>query len=343
MTKNKVSKIYKEDSIRPDNLMKKQAELFASDVRRLLRHKNDFMDVSCPACTSWNSTKAFEKNELTYVFCSDCETMYLNPRPTSDILEMYYTTSENYAFWNEYIFPASENARRENIFQPRAVKIADICLRNGIESGTLLEVGAGFGIFCEEIKKLGIFQRVIAVEPTPGLAETCRNKGLEVIEKPIEQVQFEKNEFNVIVTFEVIEHLLSPKEFILSCSSCLANDGLLVITCPNVKGFDIEVLGSLSNSVDVEHLNYFNPKSLSHLIEECGLEVIEILTPGKLDAELVRKKIQSGEFDVSSQLFLKQVLVDEWDEVGEKFQTFLSDNLLSSHMWLVARKPSIRT
>lgn len=28
-----------------------------------------------------------------------------------------------------------------------------------------MDVGAGFGTFCEEVKKLGIFDRVVAVEP----------------------------------------------------------------------------------------------------------------------------------------------------------------------------------
>lgn len=340
MTKMKSSNTFKEDDIRPDDLMQGQGERFAADVRRLLTYQDEFIDVPCPACGSRISNKAFEKYELTYVVCSDCNTMYVNPRPTSEILDMYYATSENYAYWNKYIFPASEKKRRDKIFRPRADKLADICARNGIKNGVLVEVGAGFGIFCEEIQRLGIFQRVIAVEPTPDLAETCRTKGLEVIEKPIEQIHFEPNEINVIATFEVIEHLLSPMDFLLSCASTLEDKGLLVITCPNVKGFDIEVLQSLSDSVDVEHLNYFNPKSLSHLVKECGLEILEIFTPGKLDAELVRKKILSGEFDASSQPFLKQVLVDEWAKVGENFQEFLSDNLLSSHMWLVARKPS---
>lgn len=318
--------------------MQGQAERFAADVRRLLQHKDDFVDVPCPACGSENASKAFEKYELTYVVCSDCDTMYINPRPTPAILEMYYSTSENYRYWNKYIFPASEEARRERIFRPRAERIADICQRNGIENGVLLEVGAGFGTFCEEVQRLGLFHRVIAVEPTPDLAETCRRRGLEVIEERIEKVRIKRDTVDVVVSFEVIEHLFSPRDFLLSCATVLSPGGLLVITCPNVKGFDIAALQALSDSVDVEHLNYFHPASLSHLAGECGFETLEILTPGKLDVELVRKKILAGELDVSSQPFLKQILVDEWERVSDSFQQFLADNMLSSHMWLVMRK-----
>ncbi len=330
----------RENEIRPNSLMKGQAEAFASDIRRLLKNKNNFVHVLCPACRADNTRKAFEKFEMSYVVCLDCETMYINPRPTPEILEMYYASSENYKYWNKYIFPASEQARREKIYRPRAERVVDICQRNRMNTGLLLEVGAAFGTFCEEVKRIGIFKRVIAVEPTPKLAETCRRKGLEVIEKPIEKVHLQIDAIDVVVSFEVIEHLFSPRDFLNSCSSVMQPGGLLVLTCPNVKGFDIVILKALSDSIDVEHLNYFHPESLSHLVEDCGFETLEVLTPGKLDAELVRKKILTGDFDISSQPFLKQILIDEWEKFGNKFQKFLADNLLSSHMWMVARKIS---
>lgn len=330
--------VLRETDIRPESLMQGRAEALAGDIQRLLQYKDDFVDVPCPACGSEDASKAFEKCGLTYLLCSDCETMYISPRPTPEILENYYSTSESYRYWNEYVFPASEEARREMIFYPRACRVVDICYRSSIECGTLLEAGAGFGTFCEEIQRLGIFRRVIAVEPNPYLAKTCRSKGLEVIEKPIEQVRLNDDTVNVVVSFEVIEHLFSPRDFLLSCVSILPPGGLMVITCPNVKGFDIAILQSLSSTISIEHLNYFHINSLSHLIEECGFEILEALTPGKLDAELVRKEILASKLDVSLRPFLKRVLVDDWKEIGGKFQQFLADNLLSSHMWLVARK-----
>ncbi len=331
--------ILKENEIRPEQLMQGQAQAFAADIRRLLQHKSQFVLVPCPACGSEKARQAFEKYGLTFMVCLDCETAFMNPRPTPTILEWYYATSENYRYWNKYIFPASEKSRREKIFRPRAERIVDICQRNNIENGALLEVGAGFGTFCEEVQHLAIFRRVIALEPTPDLAETCCRKGLEVIEKPIEQVHFASNGIDIIASFEVIEHLFSPKDFLLNCANMLSPGGLLVVTCPNIKGFDIVVLQALSDTVDVEHLNYFHPASLSHLVTKCGFETLEVLTPGKLDAELVRKKILAGELNVSSQPFLKQVLIDGWEWAGDNFQRFLADNKLSSHMWLVARKP----
>jgi hypothetical protein len=69
------------------------------------------------------------------------------------------------------------------------------------------------------------------------------------------------------------------------------------------------------------------------------MEVLETFTPGLLDAELVRNKVLEGEFDLSTQPFLKKVLINEWDQHGAAFQAFLMAQGLSSNLWVVGRKP----
>ncbi len=330
--------ILRETEIRPDHLMAEQARRFAADVERLLGRKSEFVPVPCPACGADEPRPTFRKHDLDYVTCPQCATLYISPRPIPEVLEMYYTTSENYAFWNTHIFPASEDARREKIFRPRAQQVAEICTKYGVPRRTLLEVGAGFGTFCEELKSLGLFDRLLAVEPTPGLAETCRSRGIEVIEKPIEHVDLQGAVVDVVASFEVMEHLFAPAEFVKQCARLLARGGLFIATCPNGQGFDVATLQALSNTVDPEHLNYFNPASLSRLVEAHGFTVLEVRTPGKLDAELVRKQALAGRLDLSAQPFLRHVLVEDWDELGAAFQEFLATNCLSSHMWLVARR-----
>lgn len=326
------------NDISPGELNKGQAERFAADIRRLVMQKRRFVNVGCPACGLDKSKKAFEKYGLDYVECKNCQTIYINPRPTPEILEDYYSNSENYRYWNKYIFPASEKVRREKIFRPRVQRISEICKRYKLRRNTMLEVGAGFGIFCEGMIKTKLFHRVLGVEPTPELAQTCRRKGIEIIEKPIEKVDLNGAKIDLIANFEVIEHLFSPKIFLSICHSMLSEKGILVITCPNGKGFDIAVLREKSEAVDVEHLNYFNIDSLSHLLHLSGFKILEATTPGKLDADLVRIKIQSGEYDTAKFPVIQQILIEKWDTAGQAFQRFLAENNLSSHMWIVAQK-----
>jgi len=326
-----------ESDIRPDDLVKQQEAIILKDVERLIRRSDEFVKVACPACQSTENVKKYEKYSLNYRECCECETLYISPRPTEETLEDCYQKSEVYAFWNKHMYPASEEARRNKIYAPRVDRVLELCQKYKIPTNSVLEVGAAYGTFCLEMYSRGVFKRIVGVEPTPDLAQTSRDKGIEIIQKPIEKVQFEET-FDVTVSFEVIEHLFSPKKFIEHCYHSLSPKGLFVVTCPNGKGFDIELLGPLSNSVDHEHLNYFNPESLSLLLERSGFKVLEKLTPGKLDAELVRKKALSGELDLSGDTFLKRILIDEWSDLGVSFQGFLAKNNLSSHMWIVAQK-----
>ena len=327
----------KEKDIRPEYLMQENFKLHAEDVKRLLKHKKDFVKISCPACEFTASKIAFKKNGFTFAICAKCETIFVNPRPTLEMLEEFYTISKSIKHWNDKIFPISENIRRSQIFAPRAKRVAELCRKYNVITKTLIDVGAGFGTFCEEIEKLSIFDKVVAIEPSPDLANTCRRKGLNVIEKPVEDTDIKKAD--VITNFELIEHLYRPKDFLITCRKILSKGGFLIITTPNIRGFDLLVLGKSSNNITgPNHLNYFHAGSLSYLLTRCGFDVIEVLTPGSLDSELVRKKILDNEFNVSKQPFLKMLLIDQWKNTGNAFQHFLADNKLSSHLWVVARK-----
>lgn len=332
-----------EDEIRPKAFFAEQARLFAEDVAQLMRHRHDFVLVDCPACSSSAFTPTFEKTGMSFATCADCGTLYANPRPRPAHMREYYQNSKNYQFWSKHIFPASEAARREKIFQPRVARVLDLCARFGVPTKTMLEVGAGFGSFCHEMAKTGRFERLIAVEPTPSLAADCRRLGLEVIEEQIEQIDRaalvgESGEIDVIANFEVIEHLFSPREFVMKCADLLNPGGIFIVTCPNSRGFDVMELGVKSSVIDVEHVNLFHPASLALLLDACGFDVIEKQTPGRLDAELVRKGMLAGDIDAASRPFFKRILIDEWEEKGQAFQEFLVANQISSNMLLVGRK-----
>ena len=328
----------KVEQIRKDSYVDEYVRLHVADVEDILSHTSDFVEVACPADGEREHLWRFDKSGFRFVECISCGTLYINPRPKSDLLDEFYSSAQSFALFNNKIFPASEDSRREYIFAPRAQTVVELCKQHLTESpGTLLDVGAGFGTFCEEVQKLQFFSKVVAVEPSKELAETCRRKGLNVIEEMVENLQIEAAD--VVVSFELIEHLFSPRNFLLDCAKIITRGGLLILTTPNIDGFDLKVLGPISENIDgPEHLNYFHPKSLGLLVEQCGFEVLQSLTPGKLDAELVRKKALTGELDLSSQAFLNEILIKEWERVGPAFQQFLADQKLSSHMWLVARK-----
>lgn len=327
----------KVEEIRPKKFMAEISKLEQKEIKDFLKKQSQFLMVSCPACTKTDFTKRFIKNGFSFVKCQYCQTLFINPRPTSFMLEEYYATSKQLQYWNDKIFKATEIVRRKKIFKPRAKRVVKLCNLYYSNKKTIVDVGAGFGTFCDEIKKTGFFERVIAIEPSSSLALSCRNKGVEVIEKTIEKVNL--SNVDVITCFELIEHLFQPKSFLSACTKALTKNGLLILTIPNIQGFDLQVLGKNSDNINgPNHLNYFNPYSISLLVKRVGLDVINLETPGRLDAQLVRDKALSKQIDLTKQPFLNQILIEKWEELGESFQNFLAKNRLSSHLWLVARK-----
>lgn len=325
--------------IRPTELMLNKRPCIEADRRFLLQRREQWVHVVCPACQHVYSSPFGEKDGFSYVQCGECATVFTNPRPSLELLHEFYATSENYAYWNEHVFPATEDVRRTHIFRPRAERLERYCRQFSLGMGTFMEIGAGFGTFCEEVAARQLFDRIVAVEPTPDLAETCRKKGFEVIGEPVENVHA-REVADVIAAFEVIEHLFCPRDFIRQCNRLLRSGGLVVLSCPNVRGFDVSELGLASGTFDHEHLNYFHPDSLRRLLQDCGFEVVDVSTPGRLDAGIVRTKVLEGSRSLEGKPFLQMVLLDRWNELGMVFQDFLSENLMSSHMWIVARKPA---
>ncbi len=328
----------RETDIRPADLETGKLEALNADLERLAKRKHEFVKVVCPACGADEGVFEFEKHGFTFDKCPRCRTAYMNPRATPEILADFYGQSVLYEYWNRHIFPASRSVRMERIFRPRVQRIIDLCSQSNMNPGILVEVGSAAGMFCEEAQASGAFKRIIGIEPSAAQAATCRSMGIEIIESTLEQIDELDTPADIVASFETIEHVYSPRDFLGRCYDLLSPGGLLVLTCPNYEGFDIMTLGVMSDSLDAEHINMFNPAALKGLIESLGFEVLDISTPGELDAELVRNKVLEGSFSLEEQPFLRKVLIEDWASRGRPFQEYLKLQQLSSHMWLAARR-----
>jgi SAM-dependent methyltransferase len=208
-----------------------------------------------------------------------------------------------------------------------------------LDRPTFIEIGPGFGTFSALAKDSGFFSTVSVVERTPSMAEACRAKGLHVIESTLEEVTNEVFQAaDVVVCFEVIEHIFEPIEFLAGVSRMLKPGGLFMFTCPNGKGFDTEMLREASPSVDTEHVNLFNPQSAAVLLNRAGFEVLHTETPGRLDVEIVRRAVLAKEVDLTEDAFWRTLLIEKFDAMGVNFQRFLVEHKLSGNMRVIARK-----
>lgn len=329
---------FNEADIRPDNLWKDQEEAINKDVKWLQKYQDKFKYVECPACGSNNYSLEFNKKGFDYVKCSYCSTLFVNPRPTAKILKDFYIQSELYKYWSKNVYSIKAEGRKKFMFRPRAELLKNKCAKAGFKGGKVLEVGSSSGFFLEEIDKLNFFDKIVGIELTPDQAEASRKKGIETHETSYELFK-SSEKFTAIASFETIEHLYSPKDFMLWARNKLCSGGYLMITCPNYGGLEPLALTSDSICVDHEHINYFDPSSFRILCNKTGFNQIEISTPGLLDLELMANALKENN-KVSQKLgnFLTNLINTKDEKLYNDFQKFLQHFNLSSNMLILARK-----
>jgi 2-polyprenyl-3-methyl-5-hydroxy-6-metoxy-1,4-benzoquinol methylase len=331
----------KDNDIRPQYLMVKQRKLFQLDALNLIKFKNKFIKVNCPACGSSNNSFFLKKISFIYKICNRCKTFFMTPRPNDETLLIYYNISKNLNYWAKYIFPISKKKRIKYIFKPRANLIKEIVFKNLKKKNiTYLEIGPGDGSLAVELKKINIFSEIKLIEPNSKLARFISSKGINVenttYEKYIETQNSKK--YDCIGFFEVIEHINDPFFFLKNVNKMLTKKGLVIFSCPNGEGFDVAMMQESSNVIDHEHLNYFNINSISQLLKRSGFDILKISTPGKLDVELVKNfsllKKNKNELFNHRVSWLNKIS----DSEIKILQKWIVRNKLSSHMFIVAKK-----
>ncbi|MFA5238574.1 MAG: class I SAM-dependent methyltransferase [Phycisphaerae bacterium] len=328
----------KENDIRPKAIFDEYLKLSREDIDIYFRDRTEFLNVNCPACQSAKVHSSFTKDSFTYLECECCETLYVSPRPPQKMIDGYYKNSESSKYWATTFYKETEAVRREKLYRPKAQMIKSIVIKNGITPGALLDIGAGYGTLCEELKALNFFKEVFAMEPSIYLSEVCRKKGLNVIESTIEKIDGENEaKFDIAVSLELFEHLFSVDSFLDAVSRALKPGGFFIFSTLSGTGWDILVLREHSNSVSPpHHVNFLNPHSIELLAERKGWRVVDLFTPGELDVDIV---VNFARYNPSFELdrFTREILASG-EKIQNAFQKFLVENRLSSHMWIVLQK-----
>jgi hypothetical protein len=181
-----------------------------------------------------------------------------------------------------------------------------------------------------------------AVEPSVSMAATCRAKGFGTFEGFSQQAARDpawRGCGDIVTSFEVLEHLDDVLGFVVSARELARPGGLVVMSGLCGGGFDIRVLGPRSNSVSPpHHITFLSQKGVTRVLERAGLQLIEFLTPGRLDVDIVRNAALSDPAALADP-FLRELILGDCEEARAAFQAFLAAHKLSSHMWFLARRP----
>ena len=324
-----------EQEIRPEAIFNEYLELTRKDIITYFED-SERSDFKCPICDIVGDLWV-EKNSFEYRKCPECLSIYVSPRPGKSAFDAYYTDSPSTKFWATTFYKVTETARREKLWKPKAQLIKEKIEKLQGDSAVkyIVDIGGGYGVFDEEILKIMDIETII-IEPSIHLAEVCRQKQLTVLEKFMEDISSGDlpEGRKCYVSFELFEHLHDPILFLTTVWKTMKSSDIFIFTTLSGMGVDIQILKENSKALSPpHHLNFMNPISISRLLPQIGFEVIEAITPGKLDLDILKNNIHFLQ-DAYWINFLEYAS----EEQLSKMQEFISVVGLSSHMMITCKK-----
>ncbi|KAB8027997.1 class I SAM-dependent methyltransferase [Fluviispira multicolorata] len=199
------------------------------------------------------------------VCCKECNLVYLNPRVKSNIILNSYTNSDDPTFFEQ-------NNLRIRTFKKQLNKIVRT-LSITPNKNYILDIGCAGGAFPKAAHDLGF--KVIGIEPNKWLVnEGIKKYNIDLKSGILSDFNFQKENFNIITLWDVIEHLTNPEEVLHSISHIIKNDGYLLINYPDVNSLACKLMRSKWPFYLNVHLFYFNRKTINKFLDNCGFKVI---------------------------------------------------------------------
>ena len=224
----------------------------------------------CILCHASNFRIIHRKDQWQYLRCLNCGLVCLHPRPTQEILMKSY---------EDYLPVRTEDINKwEMMMKPVMYESADLIeSRTKPDKGKLLDIGCGYGFFLQEMRSRG--WQVEGIEISRTGRQYARYKwDITVYSQPLEKLAFNKNAFDVITLFYVIEHVLDPLGLLMGVKHILRPGGLLLLRWPHSTPI-VRILGPFSRKLDLYHTPYhmhdFSPKTIKALLILGGFEEIE--------------------------------------------------------------------
>lgn len=94
-------------------------------------------------------------------------------------------------------------------------------------SGKVLEAGCGTGLILSRLNKF--CNQAVGIDLSAGMLATARDRGLQVVQAPIDALPFSAGAFDTVVSFKVLAHILDIKSAIAELVRVTRPGGYLVL------------------------------------------------------------------------------------------------------------------
>ena len=198
--------------------------------------------------------RLFDSEILEKVECENCSLSYYLPFSSGD--DQFYGDLTRLSWYYEH------SGKTEFVFSRKYIK-------PGMK---VLDVGCGIGEFSSylgsEVDYLGVEFSTKSVEKAKAMG---RNVDILDITKCDQNLH---NMFDVVVCFQVLEHISEINPFLESLKSLCKPGGKIIIAVPNNDGFIANAVNNILN-FPPHHLLFWNKKALTYISQKCHLHVVE--------------------------------------------------------------------
>ena len=299
--------------------------------------------VACICCGSLSFSPVFLREDNTLVVrCQECYLEFVNPLPTIEAMQENYQKEMigneiDAGFHSNYIIEREKRIRSfSKLYNSRL---------NLIESlypgkGDLLDIGCGAGFFLNSAKERGWNCHGLEILPEY-IKYAKENFALENIrlESLDEPLTYDKNTFDVITLWDLIEHLRNPLKSLKQINRVMKPGGLLVMWTPNVKNA-VLLKGNWVGYKNLQHLYFFSVDSLNTMLGKAGFKIVFSKTnkakKGLLESKgfnpfdkstkpnkLIERFLQSAKRDIKNTLSPLTYLGPLFDITGYGFNLYL--------------------
>ncbi|MNU79751.1 Ubiquinone biosynthesis O-methyltransferase [compost metagenome] len=166
------------------------------------------------------------------------------------------------------------------------------------ENDHILEVGCGQGDFIQNLLKKNATIQCIGLELNESSIKSLDR--FDILNESVEEhSKNNKEKYDLVCSFQVLEHIADVNPFIRSKIECLKKGGTLVISVPNNDSFlkyaDQDIL-----NMPPHHMGLWNSSSLKSIEEYYGVELVEIKY----------EPLQDYHFDFYFRIWLKKYVGD---------------------------------
>lgn len=229
------------------------------------------MQTACPLCGSEVVRDAFTKGIYNYLRCERCVTLFVsNPPSAAEIHALYsedYYEAASLGVEDRKGYPSYMKAQ-ESLTKSFSRKLGIVRAR--VPVGRLLDAGAAYGTF---LRLADLYYEGMGIEVSQYAASIARNVfGVDVKVASIEHSPpFPDDYFDVIVMWDIIEHLINPVDALKEACRMLKSEGYIFISTDDASNWLPRLLGSRWWALGAPlHLCHFSKQGMISAFERAG-------------------------------------------------------------------------